>query len=129
MPGPGVGVCSWGVPGQGVYLVQRGALSGGRLVGGCAWSGAGGGDITFATSLRTVINSVHIQSNPLLDKMMSRNQRENGVQERHLMFKGLKQLNYNVLVFYAFICNADVSVCIMNRTSPLMEKDLVLHSV
>ena len=39
---------------------------------------------------------------PLLDKVMSSNQRHIGVQERHLMFKGAIQLNYNVLVFTKF---------------------------
>ena len=38
----------------------------------------------------------------LLDKVMSRNQRHIGVRERHLMFKGPMQLNYNVFVYTHF---------------------------
>ena len=34
---------------------------------------------------------------PLPDKVMSRNQRRSGVQERHLMFKGSRQLNNNAV--------------------------------
>ena len=35
-----------------------------------------------------------------------------GVQERHLLFKGIMQLNYNVLVFTHYA----MSFCIMTRT-------------
>ena len=38
----------------------------------------------------------------LLDKVMLRNQWHIGVHQRHLMFKGLIELNYNVLVFMHF---------------------------
>ena len=34
---------------------------------------------------------------PLPDKVMSRNQRRSGVQERHLMFKDSRQLNNNAV--------------------------------
>ena len=53
----------------------------------------------------------------LLDKVMSRNQCHIGVQERHLVFKGLVQLNYNVLVFTHIYA---MSVCIMTCTYPLI---------
>ena len=52
----------------------------------------------------------------LQDKVMSRNQWHIEVQERHLMFKGLVQLNHNVLVLTHFYA---ISVCIMTQTIPL----------
>ena len=39
----------------------------------------------------------------LLDKVMLRNQWHIGVQEHHLVFKGLMQLNYNALIFTHFV--------------------------
>ena len=53
----------------------------------------------------------------LLDQVMWRNQWHTGVQECHLVFKGLIQLNYNVLVFTHFY---GMSVCIMTGLCPLM---------
>ena len=38
----------------------------------------------------------------LLDKVMSRNQWHIGIHQHHIMFKGLMQLNYNVLVLMYF---------------------------
>ena len=37
-----------------------------------------------------------------IDKVMSRKQWHIGVYERHLIFKGHMQLNYNILVFMHF---------------------------
>ena len=55
----------------------------------------------------------------VLDKVMSHNQWQIGVQEHHLMFKGPMELIYSALV-YTFLCNGDVSVCIMTRTYPFI---------
>ena len=48
--------------------------------------------------------------------MMSYNQGHIGVLERHLVFKGPIQLNYNALIFTHFYAMA---VCIVTRTYPL----------
>ena len=50
-------------------------------------------------------------------KVMSRSQRHIEVEERHLVFKGLMQLNYNVLVFTHFYT---MSVCIVTCTYLVM---------
>ena len=63
-------------------------------------------------SLLIVCNSIFsddfVLTNSLLDKVMSPNQWHIGVQERHLMFKSLMQLNYNVLVFTHFYGNVSL---------------------
>ena len=40
--------------------------------------------------------------------MISRNKWHIGVQEHHIVFKSLTQLNYNVLVFIHFLCNVSL---------------------
>ena len=58
------------------------------------------------------------KSKSSLGKVMLRNQWHIGVHEHHLMFKGSMKLNCNTLV-HVFLCNGDVSVCIMTWVYPL----------
>ena len=47
----------------------------------------------------------------LLEKVMSRNERNIGLHQRHLIFKGPVQWNYNeCITFHAFLRNGHVSV-------------------
>ena len=73
----------------------------------------------MSIKLRIVHSVMLYQFSSTNATVMSHNQWHIGVQEHHLMFKGPMELNYSALV-YTFLCNDNVSVCIMTRTYPFI---------
>ena len=95
------------------------------------------GPVIIMSQLKSIYNSpfkdshshpIHtcfpIIANNVLDKVMSHNQSHTGVHQCHLMFKRSNAIELQCISFHTYLCNGDVSVCIM---TPNLSPCLVMY--